>query len=265
MKQKAILLFVVGISATVFTTLGIRASDTLRGIDNSASVGSGGACQNGTVYTEIGGHALCVDMYEVSIQGECPHGEPKNVYETEKNIGTSDCFGASVPNATPWTYVTLTQAQNICALRGARLPSSDEWYMIALGTRPEGCVLRSSAPTRTGTAECVGSLGIHDAIGNVWEWVHETVTGNEYRGRELPDTGYVTSVDASGVPITSDAENPDVLYGSDYVWTKTDGVFGMIRGGFYGSGDDGGIYTVNASVPTNFATQGLGFRCVEDV
>ena len=79
----------------------------------------------------------------------------------------------------------------------------------------------------------------------------------------LPEEGYVTSVDAQGLAITS-ATTPDDMYGRDYVWSKTEGVFGMIRGGFYGSNQDAGLYTVNASVQTNFATQGVGFRCVKD-
>ena len=39
----------------------------------------------------------------------------------------------------------------------------------------------------------------------------------------------------------------------------------MIRGGFYGSEDDAGLYTANTSVETSFASQGVGFRCVEDI
>jgi hypothetical protein len=39
----------------------------------------------------------------------------------------------------------------------------------------------------------------------------------------------------------------------------------MIRGGFYSSGEDAGLYTINASIPTSFATQGIGFRCVQDL
>jgi formylglycine-generating enzyme required for sulfatase activity len=265
MKNRVLLFGIIAFSATILSTLGIRASDALRGIDHEASVGGSGVCQDGTVLVHMGGTALCADVYEVSIGGECPHDSPKNVYETEKNIEHSECYGASQMNADPWTYVTLTQAQKICAVRGARLPTSDEWYALSLGTPPEQCVLEGSRSTKTGSSGCVSSSGVEDAVGNVWEWVNETVTGQEYRGRALPESGYVTSVDSTGVPITSDSERADVLYGSDYVWTKSDGVFGMIRGGFYGSGEDGGVYTVNASVPTNFATEGLGFRCVEDV
>jgi formylglycine-generating enzyme required for sulfatase activity len=152
----------------------------------------------------------------------------------------------------------------MCAGAGKRLPTSDEWYRIALGTETDTCVVDENAVRETGTVECVSSSGIHDMVGNVWEWVDATVVGKNYDDRELPPEGYVTSVDASGVAITTATEG-DILYGDDYFWSKGEGVFGMIRGGFYGSDDDAGLYAVNASVPTSFASQGVGFRCVEDV
>ncbi len=102
-------------------------------------------------------------------------------------------------------------------------------------------------------------------VGNVWEWVDETVTNRSFNERELPMEGYVTEVDASGVAITTDAVKGSELYGDDYFWSKDEGTFGMIRGGFYGSGKDAGLYTTNASVPTSFATQGVGFRCVMSI
>ncbi len=101
-------------------------------------------------------------------------------------------------------------------------------------------------------------------IGNVWEWVDETVQDGSFSDRKLPETGYVASVDASGVAITT-AEQEQQLYGADYFWSKHEGTFGMIRGGFYGGESDAGLYAVNASVQTSFSSPGLGFRCVEDV
>jgi formylglycine-generating enzyme required for sulfatase activity len=152
----------------------------------------------------------------------------------------------------------------MCAEAGKRLPTSDEWYQIALGTDVSACIVQSGTPQQTGTASCVASSGAYDMVGNLWEWVNETVTGSTFQNRTLPMEGYVTSVDSGGVAVTSD-QAPDDLYGADYFWSKNEGVFGMIRGGYYGSGKDAGLYTINASVPTAFASQGVGFRCVEDV
>ncbi len=256
--------------AIMFSTLGIFASDTLRGIDHDfsqiAGIGgsAGGVCPQGMFPFKNGETLLCVDMYEASTGEKCPHRNPVNALETEKNANTAECYPASIANASPWSFISLPQAQRVCAAAGKRLPTSGEWYRIALGTQSEACVINKNAPGMTGTSECISGSGAYDTVGNVWEWVDAAVEGVRFENRDLPPEGYVSSVDASGVAITS-APDPQHLYGSDYFWSKSDGVFGVIRGGFYGSGDDAGLYTVNASVATSFVSQGVGFRCVEDV
>ncbi len=253
--------------AVALSTLGIYASDTLRGIDGNLGqlAGSrGDVCAKGMTPIRVQGNTLCVDIYEASPSDTCPHTTLSSVVQSEQNANTSDCYAVSVVNATPWNYVSLSQAQRMCAQGGKRLPTSEEWYHVALGTNADTCVIDSNGIQTTGTEACVSGVGAYDAIGNVWEWVDAQVVGNTYENRGLPPEGYVTSVDASGVAVTS-ADSADELYGRDYFWSKTEGVFGMIRGGFYGSDDDAGLYTINASVLTNFATQGVGFRCVEDV
>jgi len=254
--------------ATIISTVGIFAADTFQGVNrnltNLAGVNSSGSCPQGMVLFKNEGGLLCVDVYEATPAETCPHQSPSNILESEKNASTGNCFATSVAKKIPWSYISLPQAQRMCAQAGKRLPTSDEWYMIALGTNPEMCLINTTAPQSTGTDNCKSAGGAFDTVGNVWEWVNETVVGNTYDDRPLPDEGYVTSVDASGVAITS-AEKADSLYGEDYIWSKPEGVFGMIRGGFYGSKTDAGLYTINASVLTSFASQGVGFRCVKDV
>ncbi len=254
--------------AIVFSTIGIFASDALQGIDrdlsNIAGVGGSDICPEGMFPIKNGETLLCVDIYEASAGEKCPKANPINIVETESNVNSPECYPASVPNAIPWSYISLPQAQRICAAAGKRLPTSGEWYRIALGTDARSCIVEGNAPAQTGSSGCVSGAGAFDAVGNVWEWVDATVNGLEFEGRTLPAEGYVSSVDASGIAITS-TNNPQDLYGSDYFWSKTEGIFGIIRGGFYGSGDDAGLYTANASVATSFASQGIGFRCVEDV
>lgn len=268
MKGKLIKGALTVLFASVLSVVGIFASDALQGIDsgikNLANVGSSNMCPQGMVPIKGNTNVICVDAYEASASEACPNKKPSNIIESEKNANTKECYAASIKGAVPWTFISLPQAQRMCAGAGKRLPTSDEWYQIALGTDPSLCVIRSPHPQDTGTEECLSSVGVYDAVGNVWEWVNETVQGNEWAGRTLPDTGYVASVDAAGIAITTDGA-PQELYGADYFWSKQDGVFGMLRGGFFGSENDAGLYTVNASVPTDFASQGVGFRCVEDV
>jgi formylglycine-generating enzyme required for sulfatase activity len=268
MKSKLFIGTLIVLATTFVSTLGIFASDTLRGIDGgiaSLSSHETGVCPKGMVAQKINDGLMCVDEYEATPAESCPHTTPSNVFETEKNASTKECYAASVPGKAPWTFVTLSQAQRVCAEGGKRLPTSDEWFQIALGTDAALCTIHKSSPNETGTNECRSSSGAYDTIGNVWEWVNETVEGNGFHNRNLPDEGYVTSADASGVAITTHTESADVLYGEDYFWSKSEGIFGMIRGGFYGSEEDAGLYTVNATVATNFASQGVGFRCVRDI
>ncbi len=268
MKSRLLKGSLIGLGALIVSTLGIFASDTLQGIDsrvpNLAGLGgaNGGVCPQGMTEYKGSEGSICADIYEVSPGDSCPNATPRNMSESEKNASTKECYAASVENKNPWTFVTLTQAQRMCAQSGKRLPTSDEWYLLALGTNETDCTIDDRNPTQTGRSSCVSSVGVHDMVGNVWEWVNETVNGNTYRERELPIEGYVSEADASGVAIKTDPQTESELYGKDYFWSKDEGVFGMIRGGFYGSGSDAGLYTINASVPTNFATQGVGFRCV---
>ncbi len=265
MRGKIVKGFAVVLSATALSTLGIFAADSMRGIDsNLASINGGsGVCPSGMVPIKNDASILCVDMYEATPSKECPHQDPKSMLDTEENLSSADCYAASVEEKDPWTFISLSAAQRMCARAGKRLPTSDEWYRAALGTEADLCVVKESGTLKTGGRECRSTAGTHDAIGNVWEWVDETISGNQFKSQTLPPEGYVDSADASGVAITS-ADSPSRQFGEDYFWSKDSGTFGMIRGGFYGSGDDAGLYTVNAAVDTTFVAQGVGFRCVED-
>lgn len=268
MKRKWLKGAFIGVGALALSTLGIFASDTIRGIDsrvsNLASIGNSGICQEGATPVRVDGDTLCVDIYEASPSTGCPLRELSSAVQSEQNANTKGCFAVSVEGARPWNYVSLPLAQRMCAEAGKRLPTSDEWYAYTLGTDTESCVIDETTFAKTGVSECVSSVGVHDAIGNLWEWVDANVVNGSFNGQPLPEEGYVESVDANGVALTS-TTSPQSFYGEDYFWSKQEGVYGMIRGGFYGGGSDAGLYTINASVQTSLSTLGVGFRCVEDV
>ena len=254
------------IGALVITALGIDAADTLQGSDGTMLAQlikrDTPACPVGMQAVDTIPGISCLDLYESSPASSCPHATLKNTLESEENVSTPGCAAASVQGVEPWTYISLAQAQRACASAGKRLPTAAEWYRIALGSEGQTCITNAKTIQKTGTATCIASSGAYDAVGNAWEWIDGQVTNGTYDGRTLPNNGYVSSVDANGIAVTS-TDAPDALYGNDYLWSKTDGVYGMIRGGFYGSGDDAGLYTLNAAVPAGFAAQGVGFRCVK--
>lgn len=95
--------------------------------------------------------------------------------------------------ARAFANVTHAEAQRLCAARGGRLPTEDEWIVAAMGDRPRrypwgdtGAVCRRAAwglaggPCAEGGTgpDTVGAhpdgrtpTGIHDLAGNVDEWV----------------------------------------------------------------------------------------------
>lgn len=264
----------VVVGAIVLSTLAISASDSIRGISGSLvgliiKESQINACPNGMVQVSVRGNALCVDIFEASPSDGCEYGDPKNINQSNQNIGQQSCIPESKKRAVPWRFVSFTQAQEACAKADKRLPINEEWYRISIGISDvSACNVDTrgaDSPRASVESECRSSSGVYDAVGNVWEWVDESVRGGLYEGRELPPSGYVTSVDIDGIALSTHENEPDGLYGEDYFWTEEDGVRGMIRGGFYGSGNDAGLYAVNSSIKLSFVSAGIGFRCVKDI
>jgi len=124
-----------------------------------------------------------LDRFEVSIgHVRCPECPPA---VAARHAGRDPGRAAS--------EVTLFEARAICAARGGRLPTEDEWIVAAAGERPRrypwgdtGAVCRRAAwgltkgPCGMGASgpDTVGAhpdgatpLGIQDLAGNVAEWV----------------------------------------------------------------------------------------------
>ena len=258
----------IGLGAVLLSTVAIQASDVLRGVNGNLSglvLEGTSVCGEGAVQLLFGSHSLCVDIYEASPSAECPHKAPQNEIETQDNANATDCHPESKEKAVPWRFISLTQAQQLCARVGKRLPTNEEWYKTVSGFNDHSsCVMHGSSVEETGKASCVTPSGVHDMIGNVWEWVDEEVVDGTYGNRTLPQSGYVSLVDTNGVVLET-AGDAVAVFGNDYAWTQASGLRGVIRGGFYGSGEDAGIFAQNMSVPLDFKTSGVGFRCVRDI
>lgn len=262
-------LIIVIIGAIAVSALGIQAADTLRGLDTNLSgmVGSStGPCNDGEKYLLFGDRALCVDIYEASAALTCPHQVPANQFDTQQNFNETSCVSQSQPGVTPWRYISLTQAQQMCARTAKRLPNNDEWYKVASGIADQSaCVThRTAGPQPTGAAGCLTPSGIHDVVGNVWEWVDGQVVNGVYADRNVPNSGYVALVDQNGVVIET-APEAKAEFNEDYAWTRSDGAYGIIRGGFYGSETDAGIFSQNLATALDTKTAGIGFRCVRSI
>jgi formylglycine-generating enzyme required for sulfatase activity len=110
--------------------------------------------------------------------------------------------------------------------------------------------------------ECLSGAGAADLVGNVWELTSGEVVDGLYGEVALPNEGYVEQVGGDGLA-TMTTNTPNDIYNQDYFWSKPEGQFSIMRGGFYGSRLDGGVYAVHAATDINFSSAAIGFRCVK--
>lgn len=261
------LILVIVVSVTC-TTLGIGASDMLSGTSGSLLgqlVGSTPAvCPSDMVPVASALTFTCVDVYEASAGPDCLNPSPTSNIETMANIESGTCQAVSVPGVAPWRFVTREQAATICAQAGRRLPTAAEWHRYSLGTPVSACNLTTNMLYPAGKGgRCVSGAGVFDAVGNVWEWVSDDIIDGVYNGHVIPQSGYVTQVDSSGIATETNAIQPDAQFGADYIWSETNGAYGVLRGGFYGSQNDGGLYSVQGATKPTFSGAAIGFRCVQ--
>ena len=158
--------------------------------------------------------------------------------------------GAPLPDA-PVTFVSWFAAREFCAWRGQRLPTLDEWELVALAdaTRRDATgdpafhqrILDWYAKPRPRRLPPVGSTsvnayGISDLHGLVWEWVEDFnsvfVTG-ESRADGSVDRELYCAAAGSGA---GDARN----YAA------------FLR------------YAMRSSLEARYTVGNLGFRCAED-
>ena len=260
--------FVVTVGVIALTSFTIDATDTFRDSQSALSIFANKIteekCPLGMVLVNSEEYNFCIDKYEASVGDDCSILKPASIQDTARNSNEANCMPVSEPDKIPWTYVAKPQAAQLCAKAGKKLPTAKEWYLSALGTPDnlQTCNLTDKLALTEKWKNCVSGTGVNDMIGNAWEFIAEETFDNKFNDRELPESGYVEQVDVNGIALkTTDKPNP--VYNDDYFWTKPEGSFVIMRGGFYGSKEDGGVYTSHAQVDSNFASVATGFRCVK--
>ncbi len=262
---------VVIFGALAITALSIDAFDTISGSQGTL-LGSliqsenSTACKEGMTLVVGETGSYCIDIYEASVGEDCTIKEPRTTDETSFNVVDADCVPTTVKDAKPWRFVTYYQAEQLCARAGKFLPSPELWYKAALGTPDDTavCNLVGSLNNTGQNDGCRSGSGAYDMIGNVWEYVAGSVDTGKFKEQSLPAEGYVSLVDDAGLAIETSSTSV-VMYGSDYFWQEGKGRTVMARGGFYGARTDGGLYSVQAALQSDFSSAAIGFRCASSL
>jgi len=270
---------IIGSVAIILVTVGIDAADNYNNLKESL-VGkliygeAEGPCPEDMIFipTENGG--FCIDKYEESAGENCLHLEVANQKESKDNIEKNDCAPVSVAGNMPWRYISQSHAQVACAKAGKRLPTSEEWYLASLGTPDKNnewdrvdCQVDNNwehQPGLTGSGKtCVSAAGAFDMIGNVWEWVKGEARDGKIGDILLPESGFVVSVDTSGLPIETIPTNIDLNYNNDYFWIKENDIRAIARGGYWANKEEAGVYSMYLVPPPTYTGPGIGFRCAK--
>ena len=165
------------------------------------------------------------------------------------NPPTPGIYAASLTGVLPTSCVTWFQAAQACALSGKRLLTNEEWQRAASGTPDPGdaetqgttmCNTKGLGPAPTGNlADCVSNWGIHDMIGNLWEWVADWADKNP--GACALD--FLGDISCFG----GDGSNP---------------IPGAVRrGGFWADGASAGSFAISSVHNPDLVVEGFGFRC----
>ncbi len=264
---------IITVAVIVLATVAVKAFDKYSNPPAGEQAGDS-PCPEEMVYIDNGKNSFCVDRYEASAGESCPISNPASQSDSNMNLAADGCRPNSQAGAVPWRMLSQSQAIEACAKAGKRLPTSEEWYLAALGTpdhntgwTSDDCQLADNwdaQPGFTGSGKnCKSAAGAYDMVGNVWEWVKEESRDGSYNGIELPDSGYITTVDTAGMPAATDPNQPDENYNNDYFWIKQTGLRGMLRGGYWDNGADAGKYSVYLVLPPSYAGETVGFRCVK--
>lgn len=262
---------VVTVGIVVLTSLSIDATDALRGSQSALSIfarfATESTCPVGMVV--VGGEmsSFCVDVYENGVSVSCPFPEPFSVSDTASNASAVGCSVVNTPGVRPWRFVSRVQAEQLCARVGKRLPTISEWYQAALGTADtaENCNTASGELFPGGSMiGCLSGVGAFDMVGNVWELTAGEIQNGQIETAVSPASGYISGIGRDGLA-SETTSTPQQIFNEDYFWSNATGSYAVMRGGYYGSRSDGGLYSTQAAITNSFASAAVGFRCVKSL
>jgi len=161
----------------------------------------------------------------------------------------NDCdeiFAVSISGVTPSHFITWSQAQQAAMSSAKRLLTNAEWQGAAAGTPDPGTdngttdcnISAAGAVVDTGSrSNCVSRFGVFDMVGNLFEWVADWVP--------TPSGTCATALFDADINCFSGT-------------TQAAGAVALIRGGFFGSGTDAGVFAVIGGSLTSAGSSSIG-------
>jgi formylglycine-generating enzyme required for sulfatase activity len=197
-----------------------RADDSVE----DSSLDSDGACPSGSVAVAD----VCIDAFEAVAAGDLGNRDQGVNFPD----GSTRAQASSQAGVAPTEHITWYQAFGVCAASGRHLCTVAEWQAACgAGTYPWGetpdavsvCALANSDGSTSWTAsqltgalaDCASAAGVHDQMGNLWEWADPGVQDADGRPMtaKLGGAWYAGNADAA-CNLTAHDEHPPDFDGS---------------------------------------------------
>ena len=259
---------------------------------NLAILPKGGQCPNGMVWVPSPGN-FCIDAYEATYSAS---GTKVDGTTCSSNCPLSQ-YNQSPWTSVQAPAPSQTQAITLCQNMGKVLPTDFEWWLASTGTpdphnsapaagtepcqiwntgdwcaysnrKPNGSVWANDkgwgaciATIKTGTASQYKSVvGAYDMIGNVWEWVNDTLTAGVYsQTTVVAASNYITAINTRGIPTTLGSASTQFNY--DYQWYNASDDRAGLRSGGWAYGASVGRFALYLSNTPGSTNELIGFRC----